>query len=68
MGFMGTARYLRTPGVAAQRSFFFVFSFKQDVATALGYSNPNEAITDHIFENDKLNSKMLSSFGQNCLK
>ncbi len=36
----------------------------KDVATALGYSNPNEAITDHIFENDKLNSKMLSSLGQ----
>lgn len=33
----------------------------KDVATALGYSNPNEAIQDHVSDDDKLNSKSLSS-------
>lgn len=34
----------------------------KDVAEILGYANPNEAIQDHIDEEDKLNSKNLSSF------
>ena len=34
----------------------------KDVAEILGYANPNEAIKDHIDEEDKLNSKTLSSF------
>lgn len=34
----------------------------KDVAETLGYSNPNEAIHDHVDEEDKLNSKTLSSF------
>ncbi len=34
----------------------------KDVAEILGYSNPNEALQDHVDEEDKLNSKMLSSF------
>lgn len=34
----------------------------KDVAEILGYSNPNEAIQDHIDMEDKLNSKTLSSF------
>ena len=34
----------------------------KDVATVLGYSNPNEAIQDHVDVEDKLNSKTLSSF------
>lgn len=34
----------------------------KDVVLILGYSNPSEAIQDHIDEEDKLNSKMLSSF------
>ena len=34
----------------------------KDVAEILGYSNPNEAIQDHIDEEDKLNSKTLLSF------
>lgn len=34
----------------------------KDVATILGYSNPNEALQDHVDEEDKLNSKTLSSF------
>lgn len=33
----------------------------KDVAEILGYNNPNEAISDHIDEEDKLNSKTLSS-------
>jgi len=34
----------------------------KDVAEILGYTNPNEAIQDHIDAEDKLNSKTLSSF------
>lgn len=34
----------------------------KDVATILGYANPNEAISDHVDDEDKLNSKTLSSF------
>ena len=34
----------------------------KDVATVLGYKNPSEALTDHVDEEDKLNSKTLSSF------
>lgn len=34
----------------------------KDVAEILGYSNPNEALQDHIDKEDKLNSKTLSSF------
>ena len=34
----------------------------KDVAEILGYSNPNEALQDHVDEEDKLNSKTLSSF------
>jgi prophage antirepressor-like protein len=30
----------------------------------LGYTNPNEAIQDHVDDEDKLNSKTLSSLGQ----
>lgn len=37
----------------------------KDVAEILGYSNPNEAIMDHIDEEDKLNSKTLSSCNLN---
>lgn len=33
----------------------------KDVATILGYSNPNEAVQEHIDDEDKLNSKMLLS-------
>lgn len=33
----------------------------KDIAEILGYNNPNEAINDHIDEEDKLNSKTLSS-------
>lgn len=33
----------------------------KDVAEILGYSNPNEAVQDHVDKEDKLNSKMLSS-------
>lgn len=33
----------------------------KDVANALGYSNQNEAISDHVDAEDKLNSKTLSS-------
>lgn len=36
----------------------------KDVAEVLGYKNPNEAISDHVDEEDKLNSKSLSSLGQ----
>jgi len=36
----------------------------KDVATVLGYKNPSEALTDHVDEEDKLNSKTLSSLGQ----
>ena len=36
----------------------------KDVAAALKYSNPNEAIADHVDPEDKLNSKTLSSLGQ----
>lgn len=34
----------------------------KDVAGILGYTNPNEVIHDHVDEEDKLNSKTLSSF------
>lgn len=34
----------------------------KDVAEILGYTNPNEALSDHIDGEDKLNSKTLSSF------
>lgn len=34
----------------------------KDVALILGYTNPNEALADHVDEEDKLNSKKLSSF------
>jgi prophage antirepressor-like protein len=34
----------------------------KDVATILGYTNPNEAMTDHVDEEDKLNSKTLLGF------
>lgn len=37
----------------------------KDVAEILGYSNPNEAISEHIDSDDKLNSKTLSSFELN---
>lgn len=37
----------------------------KDVAEILGYTNPNEAIQDHIDGEDKLNSKTLSSFELN---
>lgn len=37
----------------------------KDVAEILGYSNPNEAIQDHVDSEDKLNSKTLSSFNMN---
>lgn len=33
----------------------------KDVAEILGYTNPNEAIQDHVDDDEKLNSKMLSS-------
>ena len=33
----------------------------KDVAEALGYANPSEALQDHVDEEDKLNSKTLSS-------
>ena len=36
----------------------------KDVAEALGYSNPNEALQDHVDDEDKLNSKTLTSLGQ----
>lgn len=36
----------------------------KDVAAILGYANPNEAIADHVDEEDKLNSKTLLSLGQ----
>lgn len=34
----------------------------KDVAEVLGYSNPNEAVQEHVDEEDKLNSKTLLSF------
>lgn len=34
----------------------------KEVAEVLGYSNPNEAIQEHVDVEDKLNSKTLSSF------
>lgn len=34
----------------------------KDVAAALEYTNPNKAIQDHVDEDDKFNSKNLSSF------
>lgn len=37
----------------------------KDVATILGYRNPNEAILEHIDTEDKLHSKTLSSFELN---
>lgn len=37
----------------------------KDVADILGYTNQNEAIHDHVDEEDKLNSKTLSSFELN---
>lgn len=39
----------------------------KDVAGALGYINPNEAIQDHVDVEDKLNSKTLLSFNQSIL-
>lgn len=36
----------------------------KDVAEALGYRNPSEALADHVDEEDKLNSKTLLSLGQ----
>lgn len=36
----------------------------KDVATALGYTNPSKAISDHVNEDDKLNNGSLSSLGQ----
>ena len=33
----------------------------KNVAMILGYSNPNEAVQEHVDDEDKLNSKMLSS-------
>ena len=36
----------------------------KDVTTILGYSNASEALKYHVDEEDKLNSKMLSSLGQ----
>ncbi len=36
----------------------------KDVAAALGYTNPNEAIADHVDNEDKLKSKTLLSLGQ----
>ena len=35
----------------------------KDVTEILGYKNPNEAIADHVDDEDKLNSKTLSSLG-----
>ena len=40
------------------------FFVGKDVAEILGYVNPNEAIADHVDEEDKLNSKTLLSLGQ----
>lgn len=37
----------------------------KDVAEILGYSNPSEAISEHVDNEDKLNSKTLSSFELN---
>ena len=37
----------------------------KDVAESLRYSNPNEAIADHVDDEDKLNSKSLLSFELN---
>ena len=37
----------------------------KDVADILGYTNQNEAIRDHVDEEDKLNSQTLSSFELN---
>lgn len=37
----------------------------KDIAEILGYANPNEAIQYHIDDDDKLNSKNLSSFEMN---
>lgn len=34
----------------------------KDVAVILGYANPNEALSEHVDVEDKLNSKTLSSF------
>ena len=36
----------------------------KDVAEILGYQNPSEALSDHVDDEDKLNSKTLSSLGQ----
>lgn len=37
----------------------------KEIAEILGYANPNEAIAEHIEEEDKLHSKTLSSFELN---
>lgn len=37
----------------------------KDVTEVLGYANPSEAISDHVDDEDKLNSKTLSSFKLN---
>lgn len=39
----------------------------KDIAEALGYINPNEAIQDHVDAEDKLHSKTLLSFNQTIL-
>ena len=36
----------------------------KDVTDILGYQNPSEALSDHVDDEDKLNSKTLSSLGQ----
>lgn len=36
----------------------------KDVAEILGYTNPSEALADHVDEEDKLNNESLSSLGQ----
>lgn len=36
----------------------------KDVAAALGYTNPNEALIDHVDQEDRLNSKSLSAENQ----
>lgn len=36
----------------------------KDIATILGYADPNKAIAMHVDEEDKLNDKMASSLGQ----
>ena len=40
------------------------WSVGKDVTDILGYQNPSEALSDHVDDEDKLNSKTLSSLGQ----